>query len=244
MPEAVSEYIQTGNLLATQSVLDDLVISIEADFAKYKKRISTGRIREVFNAITKQNGSKFSYSYPNATLSNVQIKEVIELLKMAGLVYSITHSAANGIPLGAEGNPKSRKYMLFDTGILQRILGLNIGDIMIENDFDVINKGAIAEQFVGLELIKNQSPYTLPELYYWQRESKNSQAEVDFVIQKQLEILPIEVKAGKKGSMQSMYLFLKEKKLSKGIRISLENFAQIDQVDIYPLYAIEQILKG
>jgi uncharacterized protein len=243
MPEAVHEYIETGDLLATQRVLDDLVISIEADFAKYKNRISTGRIREVFTAIIKQNGSKFSYSYPNASLSNQQIKEVLELLKMAGLVYSVTHSAANGIPLGAEINPKSRKYLLFDTGILQRILGLNIGDIMIENDFDSINKGAIAELHVGLELIKNQSAYTFQELYYWQRESKNSQAEVDYIIQKQHDIVPIEVKAGNQGSMQSMYLFLKEKQASMGIRISLENFSKMDLINIYPLYAVAEVLK-
>jgi uncharacterized protein len=243
MPEAVHEYIETGDLLATQRVLDDLVISIEADFAKYKNRISTGRIREVFTAIIKQNGSKFSYSYPNASLSNQQIKEVLELLKMAGLVYSVTHSAANGIPLGAEINLKSRKYLLFDTGILQRILGLNIGDIMIENDFDSINKGAIAELHVGLELIKNQSAYTFQELYYWQRESKNSQAEVDYIIQKQHDIVPIEVKAGNQGSMQSMYLFLKEKRASMGIRISLENFSKMDLINIYPLYAVAEVLK-
>ncbi len=193
--------------------MDDLIIALEADFAQYKNRVSTARIREVFNAVVGQMGSKFSYSYPNSTLTNVQVKEALELLRMAGLIIPITHSACNGIPLGAEINTKSRKYLLLDTGILQRILGLSIGDLLVQDDFETINKGAIAELFVGLELLKNASPYENQDLYFWHREAKSSQAEVDFVIQKQAQIVPIEVKAGTKGSMQSMYLFLKEKKM-------------------------------
>ena len=133
---------------------------------------------------------------------------------------------------------------MFDTGILQRILGLSIADLLIEDDLETINKGAIAELFVGLELLKNTSPYESAMLYYWQRDARNSQAEVDFVIQKQAQIIPIEVKAGRKGSMQSMYLFLKEKDLPEGIRLSLENFSSFDQIKIYPLYAVKNIFQN
>ncbi|HRZ97951.1 MAG TPA: DUF4143 domain-containing protein, partial [Paludibacter sp.] len=79
------------------------------------------------------------------------------------------------------------------------------------------------------------------ELYYWHREVPKSNAEVDYVIQKGEQIIPIEVKSGTKGSMQSMYVFLNEKKLEKGIRTSLENFGKIDKVDIIPLYSISEI---
>jgi predicted AAA+ superfamily ATPase len=161
---------------------------------------------------------------------------------MAGLVYFVTHSASNGIPIGAEINPKKRKMLLFDTGIFQRILGLNIAPLLIEDDFNIINKGNIAELFAGLELIKNTSCYEKTTLYYWQRESKNSQAEVDYVIQKQDQIIPLEVKAGTKGAMQSMYLFLEEKKSNFGIRLSLENFSEMEKIKIYPLYAIKNVL--
>ncbi len=243
MPEAVSHYISNGNMLEIQRVLDDLVISIEADFAKYKSKVSTERIREVFNAVVSQVGNKFTYSYANATLNHNQIKEGLELLTLAGLIFPVIHSASNGIPLGAEINAKKKKFLIFDTGIFQRILGLNIGDIFIEDNFEVINKGNIAELFVGLELIKHSSPYQKADLFYWQREATNSQAEVDFVIQKQHQIIPIEVKAGTKGSMQSLYIFLKEKKIESGIRISLENFSVMENVHIFPLYAVKNILK-
>jgi uncharacterized protein len=244
MPEAVSAYISKGNLLEVQRVLDDLIISIEADFTKYKARVPAGRIREVFNAVVQQVGRKFTYSYDNATLNNLQIKEALQLLKMAGLVYDVTHSAANGIPLGAEINNKIRKYLIFDTGILQRILGLNIAELLIEDDFNIINKGHIAELFVGLEILKNQSPYERKDLYYWQREAKNSQAEVDYLIQKQENIIPIEVKSGTKGSMQSLYIFLAEKGIKEGIRLSLENFSAIQKVKIMPLYAVNNLINS
>ena len=171
----------------------------------------------------------------------MQIREAIELLKMAGLVYAVTHSAANGIPLGAEINPKKTKYLLFDTGIFQRILGLNIADLLISDDFNSINKGHIAELHVGLELLKTESCYQKSDLFYWQRDAKNSQAEVDYVCQFNNVIVPVEVKAGTKGSMQSLYLFLKEKGLTQGYRLSLENFSRMEQIKILPVYAVNKL---
>ena len=243
MPEAVKTYIQGHDLLDVQNILNDLVISIQADFVKYKKKISGARINEVFDAIANQNATKFTYTYHKATLNNLQIKEAIELLKMAGLIYSVTHTAANGIPLGAETNPKNTKFLLFDTGIFQRILGLNISDLMLEDDFTAINKGSIAELYVGLELLKAQNCYQKTELYYWQRDAKNSQAEVDYLVQIKDKIVPLEVKSGSKGSMQSMFIFLKEKQYHKGVRISFENFGQIDQIDIIPIYSTFNLKK-
>jgi uncharacterized protein len=242
MPEAVRSYILNGDMLEVQQILDDLRLSIEADFAKYKNRLVTAHIKEVFNAVVQQIGNKFTYTYPNATLNNAQIKEALELLKMAGLVHAVTHSASNGIPIGAEINVKKRKYLLFDMGIFQRILGLNIGNLLIENDFNIINKGNIAELFVGLELLKTTPCYQKSELFYWHREAKNSNAEIDYVIQQEDKIVPIEVKAGTKGTMQSMYLFLEEKKSDFGVRFSLENFSEIEQIKIYPIYGVKNLM--
>ena len=243
MPEAVKSYVIHKDLLEVQRILDDLIISIQADFTKYKKRIEPIKIAEVFANVVLQQGGKFTYTYPNATLNNQQIKEILQLLEMAGLVHFVTHTAANGIPLGAEINPKKRKIILFDTGIYQRILKLDISQLLTLENLTVINKGNIAELSVGLELIKNQSPYEKTNLYYWQRESKNSQAEIDYVIQQKEEIVPLEVKAGTKGAMQSMFLFLHEKNTEKGIRISLENFGEMEKINIYPLYGVWNLVN-
>lgn len=243
MPEAVRAYVKGDSILNIQRVLNDLIIALEADFAKYKKRFPGGRLTEVFRAIAYQTGQKFTYSYDKGSLSNVQIKEAIRLLSMAGIVYPVIHTAANGIPLGAEINPKKIKYLLYDTGIFQRLLGLELGDMMIQDDFTAINKGNIVELSVGLELIKNTDPFEPAHLYYWHREAQNSQAEVDYVIQSGNEIYPIEVKSGTKGSMQSMYLFMKEKKIMLGYRLSFENFSSMDSVKIMPVYASGKLSK-
>lgn len=238
MPEVVSEYLRTNDIRVCQQVLDDLVISLQDDFSKYKKQVPSLRINEVFDAVVRQSGGKFVYTNASPTSTHLQTKEAVELLIMAGLIIPVTHTSANGIPLGAEINRKKRKMLLFDTGILQRLAGLSLSDIVLGQDFASINKGHLAEQFAGLELLKASSPYIRNDLYYWQREAKSSNAEVDYVIQKEERIIPVEVKSGKQGSMQSMYLFLEEKQVALGVRTSLENFSEYNQIQVYPLYAI------
>jgi predicted AAA+ superfamily ATPase len=242
MPKVVSYYVQTGNLLKCQQILDDLFQSYQDDFVKYRKRVSDFMLLEVFRAVVRQNGGKFVYSKAIPELNAVQVKFCLELLVMAGLIFPVTHTAANGLPLGAEANPKFRKYFLLDTGIFHRMMQLDLSDLLLNNDFESINKGAIAELFTGLELVKSSSRRA--ELYYWHRETRNSQAEIDFLWQKQREILPIEVKSGKKGSMQSLYIFLKEKELGKGIRVSQENFSSFEQISVIPLYAVKNITRN
>jgi len=243
MPKIVASYIEGGDLLKCQRVLDDLINSYEDDFAKYKKRLSPMIIRTVFRSVVEQNGQKFVYRNATHELNRNQVKEGLDLLTLAGLIVPITHSSANGIPLGAEINPKIRKFIVFDSGIFQRLLGLNISELLLSKDFQSINKGDIAELNVGLEIIKSASCYERQTLYYWHREAKSSNAKVDYLIQQGQDILPIEVKSGTKGSMQSLYLFMGEKKSIKGIRISQENFSRYNKIEVYPLYAVENIIN-
>lgn len=96
--------------------------------------------------------------------------------------------------------------------------------------------------FVGLELLKASSCYEQTRLFYWLREEKNNCAEIDFVIQQNMKTVPVEVKSGKQGKMQSMHLFIKEKNVEYGIRMSLENFGQYDKIKVIPLYAVEKLV--
>jgi predicted AAA+ superfamily ATPase len=240
MPSAVSNFVKNNDMLQVQKVLDRLILSFQNDFAKYKKKLPAFLLREVFEAIVKQAGGKFIYSKVAET-SQYNIKQAVNMLIMAGLIIPVISSSANGIPLGAEANHKKCKMLLLDTGIFQRLLNLELSDFLFSNDFEVINKGSIAEQFVGLELIKNSPPYMPDSLYFWTREKEKSQAEVDYLIQNKGKIVPIEVKSGKQGKMQSMHLFLAEKQSEYGIRTSLENFTKYDNIRVYPLYAIGNI---
>lgn len=242
MPEAVAKYVETGQLLQTQSVLDDIIRSLRSDFVKYSRRVPSLRLHELFNAVVQQAGGKFVYAKASEQIKDYQAKEALELLILAGWVLPVTHTAANGIPIGAEADFKKRKMLLLDTGIFQRILGLNQADLYHQPNAIFINKGTLAEQLWGLEYIKYQSPDAYPDLYYWQREGK-SNAEVDYVVQKDAHLIPIEVKSAGRGTMQSMRVFLGEKKCPSGYRFSTENFAEYENIKVMPLYAVSNFVR-
>jgi len=243
MPEAVKIFLENKDIPAAQSVLDDIVNSLQDDFLKYKERINISRLKDVFLSVMNQTGGKFNLNSSSVSGNHQQKKEALEMLEMAGLCYKIHHTSANGIPLAAEKNSKRFKVMFFDTGILQRYLKMDISDFLISNDISIINKGNIAEQFVGLELIKYLFSKSRPDLYYWHREKHGSNAEVDYVIQLENKIIPIEVKSGTQGKMQSMNIFIEQKKADFGIRISLENFSKYQNILVFPIYAVDRLLS-
>lgn len=241
LPDVVQSYLDRNDLRHTQDVIDDLISTVKTDFAKYRKKSPATRIGEVFESVAAQSGSKFMYSNVPSGSSTAALQDALNLLVDAGIVHKIHHSSAGGIPLGAQVNPRKFKAVLFDTGIHQRILGLNLADYLLAKDFKAINRGSIAEVFVALELISYQSLHQKSGLYYWHREAKSSNAEVDYLIQSGESILPLEVKGGTKGEMQSIRLFMSERKLNKGMRISMENYATLGDIDILPLYAINKL---
>ncbi len=243
MPESVAMYIADNDLRESSLVLTDLRTSYFDDFAKYKERVPAQRLRDVYNSAVMQTGSKFVYSKTQSDDNQKQIKEALELLILSGIVIPVTHTSANSLPLGAEAVPNKRKMMVLDTGLLLNTLNLDIGEIILSEDFTTVNKGRLAEIFVGLELMKYCSPYQRNPLYYWHREARNSNAEVDYVIAKGNTIIPVEVKSGSRGAMQSMNSFIKAKGSEKGIRISQENFSAYQNIEVFPLYAISNIYK-
>jgi len=243
MPEVVRQLAENKSLYDALNVLSDLSLSIRDDFSKYHKRVPESRIREVFASIVEQAGAKFVYSNVMAKASLPQVKETLELLIKAGLAYPVYHTSANGFPLGAQIDSKKFKVLLYDTGIFQHILGLNIREYLVVEEMDMVNKGNLAEIYAGLELIKASSFLEKPQLFYWHRQERSSNAEVDYVIRQGNSIVPVEIKSGYSGKMQSMRLFMKEKNLNRGIRCSLENFGRDGNIEIVPLYAISTLIK-
>jgi len=243
LPEIVGEYVRTKNILNCQQKLGDLLESFRDDFAKYKKRVDIQILNEVFTSIAVQAGHKFKYSNVDSAYNHRALKQALDFLIQAGLAYKIYHTAGNGLPLGAEIKSNRFKVVLFDTGMHFRILGLNNADILVAEDIDMINKGSIAEVFVGNEFIKSMDNRIRGQLFYWHNEGKGTSSEVDYLIQRENKIIPIEIKSGKTGKMKSVRVFLKQHKSEYGIRLSLENFAGYKDIEVYPLYAISNILK-
>lgn len=207
MPECVSTYVQTENMLECQQVLNELMQSYQDDFKKYHEKVPVGLLKDVLRSVALQGQGKFVYAQVDTACRTPQIKEALNMLCMAGLVYSVVHTDSNGIPLFAEAKEKYKRYIFMDTGLLQRMLELDLTDILVSNDLRLVNRGALAETFVGTELVKNYSPYQNDNLYCWHREKKDSNAEVDYVISCRGVIYPIEVKSGVRGSMQSLRIF-------------------------------------
>lgn len=110
----------------------------------------------------------------------------------------------------------------------------------------MVNKAHITEMVAGLEIIKNMPPDSISSLYFWMRNTKSSLAEVDYVMAKNMKILPIEVKAEVRGGMKSLCYFMETKGVNHAIRTSLENFGSFTkdngQIDIYPLYALRNLV--
>jgi hypothetical protein len=243
MPAVVDAYARRRDLSACFRVQDDLITSFQDDFAKYKKRAPVARLAEVFRSVVLQSGAKFKYSSVGSGSSTQALKDALHLLVQAGLVYRVVHTQARGIPLGAQVDETKFKAMLFDVGIHQRLLGLDVPEYLTTSDLELVNRGNVAEIFTGQELVGNHPAQTRPMLHYWHREARGSNAEVDFVIQQGAEIVPVEVKAGTRGQMQSMYRFMDERGLRRGVRVALENFARYGAVEVVPLYAVRYLAR-
>lgn len=242
MPAVVSEYASTGNMDKCFQIQTIIIQTYRDDFGKYASKVKHKYLEKAFFAVPKMVGKKFVYARVDNTVQSRDLKEAMELLEKAGVVYRIKQTGGEGLPLEANAKEKNYKASFLDIGLMQNICGLN-SDILLSNDenFIKINEGAVAEQFTAQELLAYLDPYRIPSLHYWVREARNSSAEIDYVIPHKSFVLPIEVKAGKTGTLRSMHIYLEKYKLSSGVRISQLFFNKTLPVISIPFYAIKKI---
>lgn len=265
MPEVVGKWVETHSYLECQELQDDIIVSYEDDFPKYRKKADPTLLQQTLRSTAVQATKKFVYSKVEGNYSISEVKKALEMLTMAGLVIPVTSTSANGLPLGGEADTSYRKFMILDTGLMLRLLNMYVGDItdltthiLTSNVADLVNKGSMAEMMAGLEMLHYKTPNIRHSLYYWLCKSKNSQAEIDYVTSYNMSVLPVEVKAGTQGGMKSLWAFMREKKLSMAVRCSMENIGKFEYVDgssdnavrsvqICPLFAMsrmEQLIYG
>ena len=137
-------------------------------------------------------------------------------------------------------NEKHFKIICLDIGLANLTSQLS-PELFLQKDLMLLNRGAQAEQFAGQELLAYRKPYMQSELFYWDRQNPSSSAEVDYVINVNDRIIPIEIKAGKTGSLRSLQLFLNEKNYELGIRLSLKPLEMNHRILSIPLYMIAEI---
>ncbi len=252
MPAAVTEWIESKSYLECAHVHNDILDTYQDDFSKYKSRISPVLLRKVLRSVALQAGSKFVFRQVDSELHSTTIRDALHLLTLAGLIKPVVHTDGNGLPLGAEANDSYTKYLFLDLGLMQTMLNIQAAEVLLASEVDFVNKGAASEMFAGLELMKAHDCFQKAEMYYWQNLNRGANAEIDYLEAKEGKVLPIEVKASTRGSMQSLWLFMRKKNLHHAIRTSLENFGRFEyvdkeadnevrQVDVIPLYALSNV---
>ena len=243
MPAVIDAWLKNRDPSDCQRIQDEIIESYRIDFHKYAKQHEIPHVTKVFEMIPIFIGKKFVYTQVDEHVRVEMIKNALKLLEMAGIAIFCHHTAAQCLPLGASQNDRRFKVFYFDIGISQRLLGLDIKSLLL-NPLPISNQGNIAEQFVAQEILAYSNCHKQTKLYYWHREAKSSNAEVDFIVQKNGEIVPVEVKSGPKGRLKSLYLFLNSHPHSKyGVKISLSPFGQQEKLLEIPIYGIESWLK-
>lgn len=259
MPASVAAWISSHNYVECQTELDDIQLSYYDDFSKYASKIDPLLLRNTLHSVVMQMGNKFVYSKVEGSYRSEDVKKALGMLCDAGIVKRVSHTAANGLPLGAEVNERFRKYIYLDSGLMLRILDMDLGgaheltDVIIAGATDdLVNKGNLAEMVLGWEIVKNDNPRLAHDLYYWENTSEGTCSEVDYIISKDLKIKPIECKAGTSGKMKSLWFFMNNKKIEEAYRCSLENFSLITKkendttlkIKVVPLYAVSNIINN
>ncbi|OHB74654.1 MAG: hypothetical protein A2Z34_04670 [Planctomycetes bacterium RBG_16_59_8] len=240
MPAVVAEYVATGDLRKCLQLQASIAQTFQDDFGKYASRAKHKHLQKIFLAAPKLVGRKFKYSHVDPLTQSRELKEALELLESAGILYRVKRTSGAGIPLEAGANERHFKIVVLDIGLMQNLCGLP-GDFVPSNDVSDLHAGAAAEQFVAQELLAHQDPFRAPRLYYWAREARNSGAEVDYLTAFGPSPLPIEVKAGKSGALRSMHLYLQSHPGQMGVRISQHPFDLRPPLLSVPFYAVETL---
>lgn len=174
MPASVAAWVESHDYRQSIEEQEDIQQTYYDDFAKYSDKIDPRLLRNTLRSVVMQTGSKFTYSRVEGGYRAEDIKQALDMLCDAGIVKIVQHSAGNGLPLGAEVNNKYRKYHYLDSGLMLRILDMELGSsgpltemILAGAAEDLVNKGQVTEMTAGWEIVKNMSPRTEHDLYYW-----------------------------------------------------------------------------
>ena len=254
LPASIVAWLQSESLLTVSQVHQDLLATYRDDFNKYARRINKERLEEVLFSLPKQLGGKFVYSHVNKDIPSVTLKRALELLCTARVCHRVFSNQAQGIPLASGKKSTPFKVILLDTGLIHSLMGLNMQQL--QQPFQLLYEGPMAEQFVG-QMLRVLNPYFIePELYYWSREISHSNAEVDYILQHGQHLIPIEIKAGRTGTLKSLHLLMGMRQWQLAVRFNTDH-PSVTRIDVtttlqqqvqyqllsLPLYLIGQLRR-
>ena len=222
MPEAVDTYRQDRSLLDCARVHQDLLATFRDDFAKYANAVHRDRLIKVLDAVPRMIGQKFVYSRVDRDERAAVLRQAVDLLCRARVCHRVEATHATGVPLGSEVDDRRFKLVLVDTGLVSASLGISLADLQRPEDLVMANEGVIAEQVVGQALRVVEPPFHEPKLYYWAREARGAEAELDYLIQQGTHIVPIEVKAGATGALRSLHGLMAAREWKRAVRFNAD----------------------
>ena len=242
MPEAVAAMTQSGDRAKVRLTHHGILQAYRQDFHKYAPRIKTDLAEKLFQRAPGLVGGRFKFTHVDPERTSKEIRPAVEALEKAGVIRLVVHSSSQGLPLVTDTNSRIAKLLFLDIGLMHASLRIDAQFIQ-EPSLLSIHRGAVAEQFVGQELLATAPPYLEPELFFWSRETPTSQAEVDYVIAQGSKALPIEVKSGASGRLKSLRSFLdSHPNTSRGIRFyEGEPWEEEGRISHLPLYSVASL---
>lgn len=240
MPEVISSYIKYKDYNKVRNIQDEILSAYEKDFSKHVPEKDLPKVIQIWNNFNSQlarENKKFIYGAIKESARASEYENAINWLVDSGLMYKINRVKVCKIPLDGYIDYSAFKLYFLDVGLLAAKNKLNLQTILEGNKIFMEYKGALTEQYV-LEEIK--SNYNIP-INYWANDS--GQAEVDFIVQNENEVMPIEVKAEDNLQAKSLKVFVEKFETKKNIRTSMADYKEEEWLVNIPLYMISKMIK-
>ena len=229
MPECVTSWVNYKDPARVSQIQRELIEIYENDFSKHNGKVNSGRILMVFRSIVSQlakSNEKFIYGAVRQGGRARDFEEAIEWLVSAGMLNRVYNVAKMEHPLSAFDKLDQFKLFLFDTGLLKHMAGIDNSAILLKNDYQF--KGPLTENYL-LQQLRGQ--FEVEPRYF---SAKNS--EIDFVLQKGMEIIPVEVKGGEDKSAPSFKRYVSEHHPEYALRFSKRGYRKDGEITNIPLY--------
>ncbi len=233
MPKSIIEFLETGSLLTVPDVQNKIINDYIADMAKYASNADSVKIRAAYQSIPNQlakDNKKFQYKLAQKGGTANIFGSAIDWLDFAGVVLKCWKIEHGFMPISVYGDLSSFKLYMGDVGLLVMKSGMSRQAILSGSEVENTFAGAIAENYVAQSFMAKGYG-----LFYW---TSGNAAELDFVLQKGNDIVPVEVKSGTRTKAKSLNLFVQKYQPSYSIRISAKNFGFENNIQSVPLYAV------
>lgn len=239
MPEVVNAFINHKDYAEVRQLQQTILDSYDRDFSKHAPIAEVPRIRMIWRSVPAQlakENKKFIYGVVKEGARAKDFELAIEWLIDAGLIYKVSRVKKAGIPLSAYEDFSAFKLFLLDTGLMGAMSGLPPQALLEGNVLFSDYKGAITEQYV-LQQLKSVKGLSI---YYWS--SDTSRGELDFLLQKDVSVIPVEVKAEENLQSKSLRFFVEKNAGLHGVRFSMSDYRKQEWMINYPLYSVGYIL--